>query len=64
MADRVLFVAPKIKFIGADGRPGKSPAQGTCLMGAGLRSVEALERAEANGLGVLMLRRVPITERE
>jgi hypothetical protein len=57
MADRILFVAPKLKFIGADGKPGTSPAQGTCLMGAGRRSIEALERAEANGLGVLMHRR-------
>lgn len=56
-ADLILFVAPKIKFIGADGKPGTSPAQGTCLMGAGRRSVEPLQRAQANGLGVLMLPR-------
>lgn len=53
-ADLILFVAPKIKFIGADGQPGKSPAQGTCLMGVGRRSIEPLYRAEANALGVLM----------
>lgn len=54
LADLVLFVAPKIKFIGADGQPGKSPAQGTCLMGAGRRSLEPLYRAQSNGLGVLL----------
>lgn len=30
-ADVWLFVSPKLKFIGADGKPGESPAQGTCL---------------------------------
>lgn len=53
-AGLILFVAPKLKFIGADGKPGKSPAQGTCLMAAGRRALEPLYRAEANGLGVLM----------
>lgn len=53
-ADLILFVAPKLKFIGADGTPGKSPAQGTCLMAVGRRSLEPLYRAEANGLGVLL----------
>lgn len=53
-ADLILFVSPKIKFIGANGEPGRSPAQGTCLMGVGRRSLEPLHRAQANGLGVLM----------
>jgi hypothetical protein len=53
-ASLILFVAPKIRFIGADGKPGKSPAQGTCLMGAGTRSREPLFRAAAEGLGILM----------
>lgn len=53
-ADLILFAAPKIKFIGANGQPGPSPAQGTCLMGAGRRSLPALRRAAFNGLGVLM----------
>lgn len=48
-----LFVAKKIKFIGADGKPGKSPAQGTCLWSLGARGAAALHRAEANGLGIL-----------
>jgi hypothetical protein len=53
-ADLILFVAPKIKFIDRRGQPGRSPAQGTCLMGAGRRSLEPLHRARANGLGILM----------
>lgn len=53
-ADLVLFVAPKLKFIGANGKPGRSPAQGTCLLGAGRGSQEPLLRARDNGLGTLM----------
>lgn len=53
-AGLILFVAPKLKFIGADGKPGTSPAQGTCLLAAGMGALEPLHRAEANGLGVLM----------
>ena len=53
-ADLILFCAPKIKFIGSDGLPGRSPAQGTCLFGAGCRSLGPLQRAAASGLGVLV----------
>lgn len=53
-ADLILFVAPKLKFIGADGKPGKSPAQGTCLMALGPDARWALSRAAEGGLGVLM----------
>lgn len=53
-ADAILFVAPKIKFIASDGKPGTSPAQGTCLMAAGRRGVEALYRAATAQLGVLL----------
>lgn len=53
-ADLILFVAPKLKFIGADGKPGTSPAQGTCLMASGSRATEPLFRAKAEGLGILM----------
>lgn len=53
-AELILFVAPKLKFIGANGRPGASPAQGTCLMAIGPRGREPLFRARADGLGVLM----------
>ena len=49
-ADAILFVAPKLKFIGADGLPGRSPAQGTCLLAAGHRGVLALRNAAALGL--------------
>jgi len=54
-ADAILFVASKIKFIAADGRPGASPAQGTCLLAIGDRGVAALRRAQYNGLGFLMV---------
>jgi hypothetical protein len=62
-ADAVLFVAPKLKFIGANGKPGKSPAQGTTLFAAGIRAVEALTRAASAGLGVLAVPTVPRHER-
>jgi len=52
-ADLILFVAPKLKFIGADGQPGASPAQGTCLFGKGVTGRGALTRAAAAGLGIL-----------
>lgn len=53
-ADLILFVAPKLKFIGPDGKPGSSPAQGTCLMAKGEASVQALKRAAAERLGRMM----------
>ena len=52
-ADLVLAVGRKIKFIGADGQPGKSPAQGTTLLAAGQDAVAALEQAARSGLGSL-----------
>lgn len=52
--DMILFVSPKLKFIGADGLPGRSPAQGTCLMALGTLCSEALVRANRAGLGHLM----------
>jgi len=54
-ASSILFVAPKIKFIGTNGYHGKSPAQGTCLMAAGEYAMDALSVARANGLGVLTI---------
>lgn len=54
-AHLILFVAPKLKFIGVDGNPGASPAQGTCLMASGGRAFDALCRAADKGLGVLMM---------
>lgn len=53
-SELVLFVTPKIKFIGQDGNPGSSPAQGTCLLAIGRSAREALERASDNDLGALM----------
>jgi len=53
LADLVLFVAPKIRFIDKHCQEGKSPAQGTCLLTIGTRGVEALRRAQGR-LGVLM----------
>jgi hypothetical protein len=52
-ADLILFTAGKIKFIGQDGKPGKSPADGTSLMAVGPQAVEALCRAGSAGLGFL-----------
>lgn len=54
MSDAVLFVSPKLKFIGADGKPGTSPAQGTSLFAAGERAIDALNLAQARGLGLLV----------
>lgn len=55
-ADAVLFVSPKLRFIGADGKEGMSPAQGTALLAAGPSAVAALQRAERAGLGLLFQR--------
>jgi hypothetical protein len=54
-AELILFIGGKLKFIGANGAPGMSPAQGTTLMAVGTQGCEALQRAAANGLGVLMI---------
>lgn len=51
--DAILFVRKKLRFISGDGRPNKSPAQGTCLMAKGDRAVAALLRAEPK-LGFVM----------
>lgn len=53
-ADAILFVSPKLKFIGADGKPGESPAQGTSLFAAGERAIDALNMAQSRRLGLLM----------
>lgn len=54
-ADAILFVGKKLKFIGADGKPGNSPAQGTTLMAAGPQAIDALRRAATKGLGFFVL---------
>ena len=51
----ILFVDGKIKFERPDGSLGKQPGNGTCLMASGRLGVQALIRAERNGLGVLMV---------
>lgn len=51
-ADCILFTAGKIKFIGSNGKPGASPADGTSLFASGAAAVEALCRAAASGLGL------------
>jgi hypothetical protein len=53
-ADLILFVAPKIKFLDMNGAPGRSPAQGTCLLAIGERGCAALACAAERGLGILM----------
>jgi hypothetical protein len=54
-AHLLLFVSPKLQFIDADGNPGKSPAQGTCLMALGSQGQTALRRAARNGLGFIAI---------
>ena len=53
-ADLVLFGAPKIQFVNADGKPAASPAQGICVLAAGNLGVDMLRNAGDRGLGVLM----------
>lgn len=57
-SDSILFVRTKLKFIGADGKPGDSPAQGTTLLASGPQAVAALNRAEGAGLGTVWARAV------
>lgn len=52
-ADLMLFVTPKIRFIGADGKEGTSPAQGTTLLACGPQGIDALRNAHRAGLGLL-----------
>jgi DNA N-6-adenine-methyltransferase (Dam) len=52
-ADLILFVAPKLKFLGPNA--GDSPAQGTTLFALGPHGCQALHNARRAGLGVLMV---------
>lgn len=54
-ADAILFVSPKLKFLGVDLMPGRSPAQGTCLLADGPQAAKALQRAKDALLGTLMV---------
>lgn len=60
-AELILFATPKIKFIGVDGKPGGSPAQGTCLLALGDQAREGLLCAAAVGLGALMAPKLSLT---
>ncbi len=53
-SDATLFTR-KIRFLRPDGSEGKSPSNGSCMMAAGNRGVQALYRARAEGLGFLAL---------
>ncbi len=55
-ADTVLFVSPKIRFLDREGKEGVAPSTGTTLMAVGVRGVDALQRAESNGLGLMFNR--------
>lgn len=55
MADAILFVSPKIKFIPGPGAKESSPAQGTTLMALGPTGTAALERAASQLLGTLCI---------
>lgn len=51
-AELVLFT-PKLRFHRPDGSIGKSPSNGTALLGVGKRAQAALTRAATRGLGIL-----------
>ena len=51
-ADLVMFT-PKIRFLRPDGSEGKSPSNGTALWASGIKGIDALLSAYANGLGIL-----------
>jgi len=53
-SDAILFLAGKVKFINAEGITGNQPSNGTCLFAIGEKGVEALIKAEQNGLGFLV----------
>jgi DNA N-6-adenine-methyltransferase (Dam) len=52
--DALLFVAPKIRFIGADGQPSRSPAQGTTLFAIGVQGRQSLQNAAVHDLGLMV----------
>ncbi|MDO8800101.1 DNA N-6-adenine-methyltransferase [Phenylobacterium sp.] len=59
MADQILFVREKIKFIRPDGSLGKQPGTGTTLLAKGARGVRALENARRAGLGLVLTQAQP-----
>jgi hypothetical protein len=56
-AELVMFVGKKVKFIKPDGTLGASPSVGTTLLAVGGQGIDALLRAEWNGLGVCFKRK-------
>lgn len=50
--DALLFISGKVKFIKPDGTTGDSPSTGTTLLAYGQRGVNALFKADKNGLGI------------
>lgn len=62
LADALLFVSPKVKFIRPDGTEGRSPGSGTCLMAAGLKAADIL--GNAGCLGVVVEPVGKVVERE
>lgn len=52
-ADAVLFLRKRVRFVDQNGKAGKSPNCGSLLVAWGAESVQALQRAEAAGHGVL-----------
>jgi hypothetical protein len=57
VADALLFVNGKVKFIRPDLSTGDSPSTGTVLVAAGNKGVEALLNAERAELGLCFSRR-------
>ncbi|KQS45940.1 hypothetical protein ASG38_15130 [Flavobacterium sp. Leaf359] len=51
--DALLFTNHRIKFIRPDGTKGDNPANGTTLFAISEKAVNALKKAEENGLGKL-----------
>ena len=54
-ADAVLFSKTRVAFIKPNGVRGDSPGTNTCLWANGSRAVDALIRAERQGLGRVMM---------
>lgn len=57
-ADAMLFVNGKVRFIRPDLSTGNSPSNGTVLVAAGMRGVEALVCGDRAGLGLCYGRRL------
>lgn len=64
--DAVLLTSGRVRFVKPDGSKGGQPVNGTTLWACGGRGVDALKRAEENGLGVVFykLKREKLNGRE